>query len=262
MLNRILRDPLLWFCLLGGGCFVLYALFGVERTPVVVGEPVKQLLSEEFELLHGRPPEAEELAELVRVHVADEILFHEAIDRGLLINDPKTRQRMVEKMRFMLGGVPDEPEEEDLLDFYSTHYEWYTSERRLSFRHVFFEQPLADADAVATLTALNAGRTVEGDDFWVGSEFDEFSESMLRGMLGNEFVNQVFASGKEAWTGPYASTRGVHFVRLLDVSEPALIPYVEIRTQVARDWINAQRELAINAAVDEVKDRYDVEIEP
>lgn len=257
--RRWLREPLLWFFLAGGLCYALYAAFGQARTPILVDAQQRKALADDYRLLNGRAPDTAQLEQLVRNHVADEMLFHEALRRELLVNDGKTRERMVEKMRYMLSAAaPAAPRESDLLDFYARHRDWYTSEYRLDFEHVFFEQPPADAAALPA--RLEAGEQVRGDDFWLGGEVHDYSESMLRGMLGEGFVAALHAAADGHWHGPLASSRGTHYVRVRRITAPALVPYAGIREQVQQDWLADQRERAVAAKLDEVRDRYDVQI--
>lgn len=257
--RRWLREPLLWFFLAGGVCYALYAAFGQPRTPIVVDAQIRTALAEDYRLLNGRAPDDGQLERLVRDHVSDEMLFHEALRRELLVNDGKTRERMIEKMRYMLSeAAPAEPRESDLLDFYARHRDGYTSEYRLDFEHVFFERP--PADAAGLLTRLEAGESVRGDDFWLGGQVHDYSESMLRGMLGEDFVAALHAADDGRWHGPLASSRGIHYVRVRRIVPPALVPYAGIREQVMQDWMAEQRERSVAARLDEVRDRYDVQI--
>lgn len=257
--RRWLGEPLLWFFLVGGLCYASYAVFGQARTPIVVGAQDRRALADDYRMLNGRPPDAAQLERLVRNHVTDEMLFHEALRRELLVNDGKTRERMIEKMRYMLSEPTSaEPRESDLLDFYARHRDWYTSEYRLDFEHVFFERP--PADAAALLTRLEAGESVRGDDFWLGGEVHDYSESMLRGMLGEGFVAALHAADDGRWHGPLTSGRGTHYVRVRRITAPALVPYAGIREQVLQDWLADQRERGVAAKLDQVRDRYDVQI--
>ncbi len=257
--RRWLREPLLWFFLAGGLCYALYAAFGEPRTPIVVGAQQRKALAEDYRLLHGRAPDTDQLDRLVQGQVNDEMLFHEALRRELLVNDGKTRERMVEKMRYMLSeSAPATPSESDLLDFYARHRDAYTSEYRLDFAHVFFERPPAAATEV--LARLEAGEQVRGDDFWLGHEVHDYSQSMLRGMLGETFVAALHAADDGRWHGPLSSSRGTHYVRVREITPPALIPYAAIREQVQQDWLADQRERSVVARLDEVRERYDVQI--
>lgn len=257
--RRWLREPLLWFFLAGGLCYALYAVFGQARTPIVVDAQQRKALADDYRLLNGRAPDAAQIEQLVRNHVADQMLFHEALRRDLLVNDGKTRERMIEKMRYMLSATaPAAPSESDLLDFYARHRDWYTSEYRLDFEHVFLEQPPADAAAV--LARLEAGEQVSGDEFWLGNEVHDYSESMLRGMLGEDFAAALHVVDDGHWHGPLASSRGTHYVRVRRITAPALVPYASIREQVQQDWLAEQRERAVAAKLAEVRDRYDVQI--
>jgi hypothetical protein len=67
--------------------------------------------------LLGRPPEGPELDALVEARVRDEILYREALARGLDREDALVRRRLVRNLAFLRGGAPggaDAPAEEEL----------------------------------------------------------------------------------------------------------------------------------------------------
>lgn len=54
-----------------------------------------------FERRNGRPPTRQELEPLARAELDDELLYREALTRGLAANDPAIEARLVEKMLFL-----------------------------------------------------------------------------------------------------------------------------------------------------------------
>lgn len=256
-LPRFLSDPLLMFVVLGGGCFGLYAEFHEEKTVIAVTEAARRSLADDYELLNGERPDQAAMDQLVERYVTDEILFQEALDRQLLLNDHKTKQRMIEKMRFLLSDPPDEPTEAQQIEFYADHHDGYRSERRLDFHQIYFKTLPARPEAV--LARLIAGEPITGDDLWLGTELRHSSDSMTRAVLGNDFVNALYQAPRGQWSGPLRSDRGLHFVRLLAVHEPELIPFPEVREQVVQDWIADQREQSLKRRLAALRERYAVE---
>ncbi|HEB91255.1 MAG TPA: peptidyl-prolyl cis-trans isomerase [Deltaproteobacteria bacterium] len=107
------RSPLLHFLLIGGLLFLVVRSFPTSDgtttgarsgTPggliVIDGERV-DALRERFANQMGRPPDPEELERLIADEVDEEILYREAIARGLLETDAGVKTRLVQKMLFL-----------------------------------------------------------------------------------------------------------------------------------------------------------------
>lgn len=256
----LLRDPLLLFVLIGAIFFLAFHL--LQRDPshrVELTKAMQAELADEFAAVAGRPASPADRARLNKDFIADELLFREAIARGMHLTDKQTKRRLIDKLRVLIAGAPPEPGEEQLIDFYSTHTELYRSERRISFEQLFFQKPPADPPAV--LAALRAGRPVKGDDYWVGNQFPDYGVSMLRGIFGQPFVAALAQAPAGIWQGPFATTRGIHFIRKTGSAAPAMMPYAEIREQVRRDYLATQDNRAIDQAVAKLEKTYDVAID-
>jgi hypothetical protein len=257
--GRLLRDPLVLFLLIGGGFFLAYSLLGGRRQQIEVTPAMQASLAADYEAMRGRKPDAAARARLVKDYVANEVLFREAVDRGMHLTDAVTKERLTDRLRFMITGTPSEPTEADLIEYYSRHLDQYRAEPQISFDHVFFAQPPADPAAI--LTRLNRGEQVSGDEFWMGRSFPDYGQSMVRGMFGQTFLTMLGAATQGAWSGPAKSTRGVHFVRVTGQRAAGMIPYADVREQVQQDYVAAKTSGLINAEVSKLEQKYDVAID-
>lgn len=254
-LRRFARDPMLAFLLAGGAIFGLYALT-TGGDPVVYSADIHQALVAEQEALTGRASTPAERQRLMDDYVADELLFREAVATSVHLSDSVTRKRLVDRMRFLAVGNPDEPTEAEMVNHYAEHMEDYRAEPKFTFEQVYFaKQP---ADAAGTLAALVRNEAVTGDDFWVGRQFPRYGVSMIRGIFGQPFVDRLEAVPQGQWVGPIRSPRGWHYVRKSERVAPAIMPYAEIREQVQRDLMMARTRALLDARVGELKERYGV----
>lgn len=254
-LTRIMRDPLFVFCLLGAGCFLLFTLMTDEREVIVLSDTLRANLADDFTLLHGRPPSSADLEELSDRYVADEILFREALARGLHLNDARMRMMLIEKMRFLLADEPDEPTDEALVAYYADNLDRYTSEPRYTLRNIFFRQRPEEPEAI--LEALREGAEIRGDPgFWLGEEIIDYHASVLVNVLGPEALAKLEAMQPGEWRGPIASPRGYHFLRLDGTVPRRPLRFADISAQVREDWSNAQRNASIARRLDRLRDDY------
>lgn len=262
MRARILTDPLFAFLLLGGACFLLWETLAQEPAPetIVVSREMITALQEEYLLLEGRAPDAEARARLIGRLIRDEVLFREALARGLHLNDARLRHRLIDKLRFLLTEAPDPPSPEQLLDHYLEHAERYYTEPLISFEHRFFAPGTAVPDDA--LAKLQVGDDVAGDDpFWVGERFDRYHATMVRSIFGVEFAEALVAATPGEWFGPVASARGMHLARIEALEPPRLLPFEAARARLEQDWIDARQQQSLDAQLEPLMNGYLIRVE-
>lgn len=258
-MSRLLRDPLVVFVAVAALLFGAYWALGRSDNAIIVSTATAASLAENYQLMTGRAPDAAARKKLVDEYVTDEILFREAVSRGMHLTDRTTRARLVDRLRFLIAGAPATPVEADLLDFYSEHGDLYRAEPQISLRQVYFTR-MPEAPA-AILAALNRGDRIDGDDFWMGRNFPDYGESMLRGMFGQPILEAARKATPGRWIGPLPSPRGVHFILVERRNPPRLMRYTDVRDQVAQDMMAAQTAGSVAAAVRKMEAKYDVDIE-
>lgn len=259
IINTFLTSPMVAFTLLGAGAFVVYSLVtGSAEEEILVTPQIRQSLSEDFALMTGREATAGDRQTLIASYVDDEILFREALAQGLHLRDPKIKHRLVQKMHFLIAGAETEPSEAELIEFYAKNADFYVAERKYSFEHVFLES--APDDPLAVLSDLQAGKRVEGEEFWLGRTIDAYGEGLIQSSFGADFAAALRAMPMGEWAGPVPSLRGVHYVRLSAVTEPRRVPFAEIRDLVRRDWQAERSRAAVDARLSLLKEKYHVEI--
>lgn len=258
-LRTVLADPLATFVAVGGAFFLAYAVIEHQaRPPVRYTAETEAALVTDFEAVVGRKVTQADRARLRNEWIADEVLFREALARGMHLTDGQTRKRLTDKLRYLVAGAPPEPGEEDMVDWYSEHTDLYMAEPKVSFTQVFFEKRPADPAAVTA--ALERGENVTGDAFWQGGQFARYGISMIRGIFGQPFVERLGAAPMGHWTGPIETPRGWHYVRKTETVARALAPYPEVREQVREDIMAGQTRSAVEQEINRLKEKYDVEI--
>jgi hypothetical protein len=261
----LFRDPLLHFAAAGAAIFLLYSVR--SGTPaaehIIVTTETVQALIENRQRLLGRPISPDERRRVIQEYVNEEIMVREGYARGIEKHDSRVRQRLIEIMRFLLEEEPPEPSLDDLKTFLKAHEDVYRSDQTISFSHVFFEK---NGKAVPDSNLLQ--RLCDGEDhrkfgsrFWLGSKMEQYSERELAQILGPEFVRAISHLPKGQWNGPIGSSLGLHFVRI-DGSLPAqLPPFDSISSTLRTDWLHWKRGAMLDAKIDELRRRYQVEIQ-
>ncbi len=272
-MRRLLREPLLHFLIGGALLFVLYGIVGDDPAfapdRIVVDEKRVASLAATFQRTWLRPPTRGELDGLVRDFVDEEILVREGLALGLDRDDLVIRRRLRQKMEFLHTDLAEQekPAEAELAAFLSENRERFQEPARLSFRHVFVSpdagSPAARHRAHELLRKLRAGGSeslVEGDPTLLPKTMVKASERDVASVFGGGFAGDVLALAGNDWTGPVASSYGLHLVRV-DERVPARMPELEqIRRQVEREYETAQRAEANQRFLQELRERYEVEI--
>lgn len=270
--GRVLREPLVHFALLGAALFAWHRAVAppAPTNAIVVSAAVQRGFQQEHLRRHGRLPTADELHALVGRYVDTEVMLREALALGLDRGDIIVRRRLVQKMEFVNQGLEPHPAPTDaeLQAILDRHAARYTIASRLTLEHVFVSSNLHPTDAPAVAADLRerlaAGEDPArlGDPFLRGRTFRAQSEGEIAGVFGPEFARAVVALPADEWAGPIASSFGLHLVRVSERSGGRRATLAEARHELERDWDEQQRAAGAKKALEQLRARYDVRIEP
>ena len=273
-LQKVLREPLLHFVVLGAGLFVLFGVIGgsAEERPdrIVVSAAKVENLAELFKRTWRRPPTQEELDGLIEDHVKEEILYREALALGLERDDIVIRRRLRQKMEFISEDVarPAEPTEDELQAFLAEHADRFRKPSRVSFAQVYLSPDRrgedAWSDAERLLVALDTGRSdpaEAGDPFLLEQDYRELAAQDVERLFGGAFAAQVAELPVGRWSGPVESGYGLHLVLVRERIAARLPDLAEVRDAVANEWDAVRREEANRAFYEALRARYEVTVE-
>jgi hypothetical protein len=285
-MKSILRQPILHFLALAGGLFLVFAALNPkadDHRRILVDDGAlrnylqfksgafdKETVQRQLDSLSS-----EQLTQLVDELVAQEALFREAQAIGLHNDDFVIRQRLIQKMQYLISGFDGdaaEVAESSVAEYYQQHTERYRTAPTATFTHVFISSdnhPDANTAATALLEQLNAQRipfsaaTGFGDRFAYHSNYVERSRNLIASHFGDAFAQALFTLKPDEirWQGPIVSTQGVHLV-LLTASDPGGLPALDtIYPRVVADTRQWLKEKQTAAAIDNLVDRYEVRIQ-
>lgn len=278
MMNRVFREPLLHFALLGTVIFGINVLFSDSTTET---KPQIEITAADIEHLRTlwqrtwqRPPTPEELRGAIDARVREEILYREALAMGLDKDDTVVRRRLVQKLEFLSEDVVTlaEPSTAALEHYFKEHVERYREPARLSFAQVYFSTDRhglqAEAMASEALLALTAGAgsPVEagqglGDRFLLDYAYGDESMQDISRKFGRDFADAIAQLPPGQWHGPILSGYGLHLVYIEDRTPGRTPALAEVRDVVLRDYEQAKREEAAQAFYDRLKQRYRIAID-
>jgi len=246
LLQRLLREPLVHFAVIGGVLFAVYAAMnGASEPPAdvisIAPGRIDQLI-EEYESVWMRKPTEIELDALIEEDIREEVYYREAVALGLDRNDAIVRRRMRLKMEFLMDSTANavEPAEGELEAYFKANEALYLLEPRVAFEQVYFgEHPSPEAIADA-LEILLADPTIDpmtlGERTLLPAELGLSTVDVVSGVFGKGFFEQLVMLPSRVWAGPVSSAYGAHIVRTLD-SLPTRTPRLEdVLDDVLTDW--------------------------
>lgn len=293
-MRALLRQPLLHFLAAGALIFLAYSWLGPDNGTVTNEREIRvdrdallnfmqyraqafdrDLFAQRFDALDDDQRQA-----LIQQYVLEETLYREAVSLGLDDGDYDIRQRLVQKMSFLVEDVAAgeaeqiEPGDDELRLYYEQHAEDYRVDPDYTFAHVFFDkdkhgEPEAHALAEALLPKLQDGNVSAdatadyGDRFRYLRKYEARNRTQVINNFGQDFVDELdrLPVDHPAWSGPFASRLGWHLVLLSARTDSRLPALAEIRDKVLYDYRYEKMSAAVQDAEDELVKKYDVVVE-
>ena len=282
-LRQVLREPLVYFLLAAAGLYALNAYWqgDGDARRIVVDRPALlrflQYRAQTFE-----PATFEERFDALSVadrqklideYVREEALYREATALGLQRDDDVMRQRLVQKMGFLLESPPaTTPTEAQLQEYFTVHQQEYAAAPSITFAHVFVDGAQGDErahqTALALLKRLNSSGAQFNDAPRYSDRFPYFlnyverTPDFIESNFGSHFRQELEALSPDAgrWQGPLQSEHGWHLVLVTAHKAGGVPGPADVRAQVLDDYQREQAESAKRRAEKELLARYRVVI--
>lgn len=274
--ERIVREPMIHFLLIGAAVFGLQSLRSEPAPPdsengehIVVTPGRVEQLAQVFAKTWQRPPTPAELRGLVDAFVKEEVYYREALKLGLDRDDTLIRRRMQQKMEFLI-----EPDE-DVLTATDARLQAYLEANRDMFRiepKAAFEQVFVKPSTEGPPTASRAGRILAdlrqaapgaapgdfGDRTLLPAEMPLTSLDGIARNFGRAFADALATLPRGEWAGPVRSPLGLHIVRITEYRAGFDPPLADIREVVERSWREAQRRDHMKSEYERLKAKYEI----
>jgi hypothetical protein len=275
-MKKLLREPLVHFLLLGAALFALFQLRGASADGgggrIVVPAGRIEALSSGFARTWRRPPTQSELEGLVDEWIREEVLYREAIARGLDRDDAVVRRRLRQKLEFLADDLADlvEPTGDQLADWLATHADRFRRPPRLALRQVFVspdrrgERAAADArELLEVLRGEGAAADIGelGDPLMLPAELELQPLDEIERVFGPGFGEDLLPLEAGTWQGPIGSSYGLHLVLVVQREEGHVPSLADVRDEVARDWMTAHREELAETFYQGLRARYEIAVE-
>ena len=285
----LLREPLLHFLAAGAVLFAAFSLTGSDEATgdgdaIVVDRRALltflQYRANAFDPgTFGAALDAmsdAELGEVIAAYVDEEILYREALELGLETSDNIIRQRMVQKMTFLIGDLTTQDSGFDraaLEAHFAGNIDAYAIQPWVTFAHVFFDAGKRGPDgaiaaAEAALAELNARQAQfndapqYGDGFPFLRNYVERTLEYVAGHFGYEFAAALatLEPSSTEWRGPIQSAYGQHLVMVTENRPRAYPELDDVLSDVERDLAEQRSLAAMEGMMRQIRDRYEVQV--
>lgn len=200
-------------------------------------------------------------------------LLEEALRLDMHRNDLIVRRRMVSRAERMLASdVRNAPvDDATLLAFRDAHPDRFRAPARVRYTDLFLSRQLRGEGLDAAVSAmqqrvrsgsLTPSQAAALSDPLLYAPGDRLvSADEVARSLGGTLAQQLTSAPTDAWSGPFQSSFGVHFVWVHERREAALPSLDEARARVLGAYRDARQAEALRARLDELRASYDVHVE-
>ena len=207
-MQRLLKEPLVHFLLIGGGLFFLYSFINpsaeqIDNKVIQIDNSDVERLVKAYQQNWNMPPDSTSLIKLLAEEVKAEVFYREALRMKLDHNDEIIRRRLKQKYEFLVKDLADsqQPSIEELKRFFEEHPDFYQAPTKLSFTQLYFSPdkrtlPLQDAqnvlESVLELPINQVDVKSIGDPFHLQSYYADRDYNDVRQLLGLDFAKAIF----------------------------------------------------------------------
>ena len=172
------------------------------------------------------------------------------------------RRNMILKMRGLLIGDMDQPTDEELRAYYQANLDQFTRPATISLDHVFFsDSAQVPQDLLEQLRGGLDPASVGGTLPGYGRALQNMSQRMLVATLGADSARAILVIDDDDWHGPFASSHGVHFVRVSDRTAESQSSYEQVKSYIEGYWMMAVSRRLIEQELGRLQQNYEVIIE-
>ena len=251
---------------------VLLIVFGPHRPSdhnrnIVVSDENLAHLMVSWQKTWQRLPTEEELMGLVRSHVRDEVMYREAVNRGMAENNATVRRALVLQMNMLAESQVEQSDltEKEVQSFYNLRKDQYRLPAKISFHQVYLKEDnpalLSESKVQQILDLLNqnpADFQQYGDVIMLEPSYALQTVDQINNQFGADFAQQLFEIEGSNWSGPVTSGFGSHLVRVVEKTEAIDAPLEQVWDEVVNELIYEEKQAAKEQFYTELLRQYNV----
>lgn len=261
---RLLKQPLLYFVLLGALVFAIDAWLRREAEVIAIGPTVRAELDAEMRRALNRAPTPPEFDRGLSDWTTTELLYREASKLGLQDNDAVIRVHLATKLKNLVKQrtIIEPATEAELRAQFDAHPEHYTRPDTYDITVVFVAQGaspeahVARVKEVADKLTAGAEPKTAGDHFPRGPAIEDVLLLQLEQVLKVNLEN-VLRAGTEGRWQQVPNARGSYLIRL-DRINSGKPNFDTVKGAIAAEIEVKKREQAFVEFVEDLRAQYPV----
>ena len=212
----------------------------------------------------GRNPNDDEIARIINNLVEEEILYREALKLGLDKEDRIIKRRLAQKISFLKQeSNPSPPSNEDLINYYNENHDKYFIDSSYTFSHYFFSsENNSKKRSSKAYKDLLKNISINSDPFFLGKNFVDISQRKIKSEFGKDFALNFKDVEFDKWIGPIESPFGHHIIYVTNYTEGYIPDITNVLKQVEVDFLQSQRDVAIENYLNQIRSEYKIYINP
>ena len=259
-LQRLVREPLLHFLVLGGLLFAVdHAVHGRQDDmhTIVMGPEVDAEARSVFRAERGRDPNAQELTALRKVWLDNEVLYREGLAMQVDRGDPAIRDRVIFKALSVVDANTTalKPDDQVLRPWFEAHRAKYDEPPRFDFQEAVLSGENSEEAVRGFVAMLNSGK--QGDTNAGLRVFKGRPLANLDLSYGPEFAKALATATPQEWRA-YKTKEGWRAIRLEAMTPGKPAVFESVRAPVFQDWNDATLSQQRSDAVAQMAKKYKI----
>lgn len=267
MFEKLRKEPLVYFALLGVALFYFY-------TPEVSEDELTQSQIElpqgfiddqtaKYSKMFNKAPSQQELQVMLDQEVSEEVMFREAWRLQLYVGDTVVRKRMIQKMNFLLeqGSASATVSEDEISEYYKENTTQFIAGRNFDLVHMIFSTEQHANVYLQRISAEDGALPANPEGtiaFPLGNVFSQISSKQTKQFFGTDFFDQLDLEKSDSWQGVVQSRYGAHLVKLSNVSAETTLTLNQATAEIEKNLLVKKKEESRLEAISKIKQRYQV----
>lgn len=268
-MEKIIKEPLVHFLLLGLAIFLFYGLVNddaaaTNETIIIDDNDVERLI-QNYQKSWNEYPDEKTINKLVDDYVKSEVLYNEALQLNLDHNDEIIKRRLMQKYEFLIEDLASQNpiEEETLKAYWQENKEKYKSPARYSFEQYYFNPDLVDdAESLAKANLPKARtRNLKSHSSHLDFEHTSMEEEQIARVFGQAFASQIIDLQINKWNGPIKSGYGYHLVHITTKEQSALSKFENVKNDVTKDYRDEFLDKQNDQLYKAIKEKFEIDFD-
>jgi parvulin-like peptidyl-prolyl isomerase len=265
-LFRILKEPLVHFLFIGASLFFIYAqvndTVSQSDNKVYISKNQLNKIYSKWVDKTGKAPNKLEKKRLLDEYIEQEVLFKEAMAKGLDKNDHVIRKHLAKKMKFVFDDntVLQKPTNEELKNLYKKEISLFQSTQNISFNQIVFSKDTKNIEEEAKKLLKRLKSSKSSKVSTIGKKVD-LNKISVEKIFSKKFSNTIFNLELNRWQGPFKTKYGLHLVNIHSIIKTKAPSFEDMKNELEIKYTKQQLTQANKVFYKNLYKKYEIIID-